>query len=631
MDLTKYLTKISILIAISLVGCNLNKTKKIIKEEIITVNINKSDSFKYIDLQVSDSFASVALALAQDFENEEINANAHLRKINTLIQLQNFDEALLLISKCEKLCAESKFTKQLILCKYSKGIIKLQQYETEIAIKIFTELLPKLIQNNLKEKAIDATSNMGWAYYYNRQYKDAIKYLDDAFILAHKFNLEEEYGDIYQRKAIVYAESENLDSAEVYFTKSKQLYKESNNIIGLAYHVNNIAGMYQLANNYNKALTNFLEAESLYFNAGMQNEIGGLYSNIGLTYRHLKNYKMALSYLNKAQEAQLLDKNKDLEAGIYKNMALVYSDTKDFEKSTFYYKEHINAYSEFIDKNHLENLQELNAKYENDKKKAQITQLNNEKLISERKYTVLLSIVAVVGIFSLALLAIYWVKKRKDKAINELKIQQQIDANIRLAEENERQRIGKDLHDNMGAYASAIISGVDNLINENKDFSKQTLKGIKYNAESVLLNLRETISVLNNKEIDMVVVFDQFKSYAIKMIENYENIDLEFNEHILTNKRLSSIHALHLQALLKEIFHNALKHSQCKTIKFGLNETQELFIFNIEDDGIGFNMNNISHGEGLKNMQWRKEKLDANIEINSMPEQGTQINIEIKK
>lgn len=631
MDLKINYFPIKFFILSVLIGCNINANKKMLQKDVITFNLSKSDSFKKINLQASDSFANIALALTKDFENEEINAEAHLRKINTLIQLQNFDEALILVSNCEELCIENKFKKQLLLCKYNKAIIKLQQYDTETAIKLFTEILPELINNDLKLKAIDATSNIGWSYYYNKQYQNAIKYLDEAFILATKFKLEEEYGDIYQKKAIVYVESENLDSAEVYFSKSKKLYEKSNDITGLAYHVNNVAGMYQLAFRYEQALQNYLEAERLYLRAGMQNAVGGIYSNIGLTYKHLKNFKMALSYLDKAQKYQLLYKDKDLEAGIYKNMALVYVDMKDFEKSTYYYKEHINAYSEFIDKNHLENLQELNAKYEDNKKKNQISFLNIEKLKSEKQYTLLLSLFLIIMIFCGALLAIYSLQKRKNKAIDKLKSKQILEESIRKAEENERQRIGKDLHDNMGAFASAIISGVDNLQYENTNYSKQTLDGIKYNAECVLLNLRETISVLNNKDTDMVVVFDQFKSYALKMIENYENIDLEFNELILTNKRLTSINTLHLQALLKEIFHNALKHSKCKIIKFSLNETPDLFIFNIEDNGIGFNMNNISNGQGLKNIQWRKDKLDANIEIISIPDQGTKINIEIKK
>ncbi|HQS56403.1 MAG TPA: histidine kinase dimerization/phosphoacceptor domain-containing protein, partial [Sediminibacterium sp.] len=91
--------------------------------------------------------------------------------------------------------------------------------------------------------------------------------------------------------------------------------------------------------------------------------------------------------------------------------------------------------------------------------------------------------------------------------------------------EKERQRISRDLHDNMGAYTSALMANVDKLKSVQGEHTE--LNKIQSNAEQILNSLRETIWVLNNKETNVSDFSDGFKTYCFNVLKNFEEISFE--------------------------------------------------------------------------------------------------------
>jgi signal transduction histidine kinase len=208
----------------------------------------------------------------------------------------------------------------------------------------------------------------------------------------------------------------------------------------------------------------------------------------------------------------------------------------------------------------------------------------------------------------------------KQKYLTKIKQQQQL--------EDERQRISRDLHDNMGAYTSALIANVQQLkgtIGENEHTQK-----MQTNAESILNSLRETIWVLNNKEVSLQEFNDGFKNYCFKVLKNFEHIRFDAAENILNNPVLTASTAIHLNKIMQEAIQNIIKHANASQINYTIADKNGIEI-RVEDNGVGFNINHSKTGNGMGNMQWRAKEAGLIIDVISTPNKGTMVTINTLK
>ncbi len=204
----------------------------------------------------------------------------------------------------------------------------------------------------------------------------------------------------------------------------------------------------------------------------------------------------------------------------------------------------------------------------------------------------------------------------KRKYLTKLKQQKEL--------ETERQRISRDLHDNMGAYTSALIANVQQL--KNKTGDNTDLQKMQTNAEQILNSLRETIWVLNNKEITLQEFSDGFKNYCFKLLKNFEHISFDAEENITENYMLPASKSIHLNKIMQEVIQNIIKHANATVIKYEFNTQNGLHI-QITDNGSGFNNSTESKGYGLDNMKWRAKEAGVEIDIQSQSNKGCSITI----
>lgn len=210
----------------------------------------------------------------------------------------------------------------------------------------------------------------------------------------------------------------------------------------------------------------------------------------------------------------------------------------------------------------------------------------------------------------------YFNRRKQDQLLQKLQLQQEL--------ETERQRISRDLHDNMGAYTSALIANVQQL--KNKTGNTEDVQKMQGNAEQILASLRETIWVLNNKEISVEEFNDGFKNYCFKILKNFDHISFEGTEAIENNNLLTASTAIHLNKIMQEAIQNIIKHSTATQIKYSIVSKQQLTIC-IEDNGKGFDEMITKNGNGLENMRWRAAEAGFRLQIDSRTYQGTAITL----
>lgn len=226
-------------------------------------------------------------------------------------------------------------------------------------------------------------------------------------------------------------------------------------------------------------------------------------------------------------------------------------------------------------------------------------------------------IAAAVLLLSFIVLMIMEYNKRSyKKQLNLLRIEKEL--------QSERVRIGRDLHDNIGAYTSALIAGL-NHINSTDAAQAGQIADLKDYGVNIMGFLRETIWMLNTETLTITAFADRLKNYALRIGKNYPGTDLQITEEIINDKTLQPTIMLNLFRILQEALQNAYKHAEAGKISINISSNEAL-CFSVVDNGKGFSGEARSDGYGLKNMQQRAEDCGFILHIISA-EKGTTVSL----
>jgi signal transduction histidine kinase len=217
-------------------------------------------------------------------------------------------------------------------------------------------------------------------------------------------------------------------------------------------------------------------------------------------------------------------------------------------------------------------------------------------------------VVFLVFVIIVVFIANFRARQKQKAAENKLKTERAIS--------NERERISRDLHDSIGARLTKIISDLDimELQTEikNKPISLEELSKTREYTQDTINNLRETIWTLDSKIVRLQDVFHQSKKY----IDRYLPERIAFNIHMdddLFQKQINPEVAVNIFRIIQEMTQNMLKYS--KANQFSVNFTFDKNIkLTVADNGVGFDFQTVSKGEGLKNIQRRVDEIHGELE-----------------
>ena len=219
----------------------------------------------------------------------------------------------------------------------------------------------------------------------------------------------------------------------------------------------------------------------------------------------------------------------------------------------------------------------------------------------------------VIGI----LIIRYFAQRKIKKRLQELRIQQKI--------QQEKERISRDLHDNIGAQITYLISSIDQEsynVKQNQDiFEKLSDK-----ARLMMTHLRQTIWVINKDAITLAEFVQKINDYSSNLlgIAGIEyNITLKGNE----NEAISPTLVSHIFRIVQEAQNNIIKHAKASMVVIDISiENRNLHIV-ISDNGIGIgNIQSYDDHFGLKNMKDRTMEINGQFKIMGN-EQGTAISL----
>lgn len=229
-------------------------------------------------------------------------------------------------------------------------------------------------------------------------------------------------------------------------------------------------------------------------------------------------------------------------------------------------------------------------------------------------------------ILLLSLLAYIINEKNKRKYDKKL---QQIEQARSL--EVERERISKDLHDSLGAYANAVLYNTELLEKEKAEVKREELiSDLKFASKDIITSLRETVWALKKEKYTAEDCLVRVRNFIQPFARYYSHINFRVEGDAPAGMELHYTKALNLVRIIQESISNSIKHASPDNIILSSNFIANKWQLTIADDGKGFDyhaMKEQERGNGLDNIEHRAAESGFSLSIQAEEKKGTAITI----
>jgi len=198
-------------------------------------------------------------------------------------------------------------------------------------------------------------------------------------------------------------------------------------------------------------------------------------------------------------------------------------------------------------------------------------------------------------------------------------------------QENERRYVARELHDEASQALTSLLVGMS-LLGRQVDEPESVLKGIaglKHTVEAVMENLHRLAMDLRPASLDHLGLEAALRQY-IQSISKDHNLIIQL-ENVGLPERLPAGIETALYRIIQEALTNSVRHAHATRVDILLENLENKLVVVIEDDGVGFDPNEIQRGGrlGVFGMQERAEMLEGKLWIESSPGKGTTIQVEV--
>jgi signal transduction histidine kinase len=199
----------------------------------------------------------------------------------------------------------------------------------------------------------------------------------------------------------------------------------------------------------------------------------------------------------------------------------------------------------------------------------------------------------------------------------------------------ERQRLSRDLHDDIGSTLSSI-NIISKMVLRNETLEqdeklKSSIKKISERSQRLLDSMSDIVWCINPANDSLEEILSRMRLYATTILEA-KGIDYIINfpdENAGFKLSLDAKNNMYL--IFKEAVNNLSRYSGASKANLSLTFDEKIIHLKIEDNGKGFNEDEIKHRGGLDNMQYRAKEIKGVIKINSVIDIGSVVDLRIPR
>ena len=333
--------------------------------------------------------------------------------------------------------------------------------------------------------------------------------------------------------------------------------------------------------------------------------------------RMQEQYQVAINNIKNNISDKLLKKYPELAKWVYQEMAQNYVALKDYKVSNQYWDLYFKKTNELAAGNlNKYKLSELINNYLAKKQVIENDILQKRNLVNletskKYKYLIIILLLVLFAGISFVFFRIKWNNMKDKNLVNSILLEGQ---------ELERSKLSKELHDGVGSSLAALKTNLYLTEKTNENSHLLTL------VDDLYLKVRDI-----SHQIYPTFLITDGLVFALNDYIEFINKEKKINFTFFGDEpKIEQNKLLNIFRTLQELLNNALKHANASKIDIELLfKNREIFI-RVQDNGIGFDPNNVSSGLGLKNIINRIESINGHLERISEPGNGSTFLISIQ-
>lgn len=547
-----------------------------------------------------------------------------------------YDQAMVYYNEALELCKELGYDKGFAVVLNNMAIVHSDKGEYPKAIKMYQQALEYERKINNAQGIAEAYNNIGVVYYYQQDMDRVFEYFEKSVAISEKINDEAGQKRSYNNLGALYNHFEEYDKALDNYFKSLELAKKQNDQSQISQNLNNIAVAKYLQKKFDEAASYHEQSiaikKSMEDYAGMANG----YMNFGSLHRDQKNYKKAEEYYLKSIDIAKKYKSRYVLQEAYALLAKSFSNQGKHQEAYEYSLLHSAAKDSIISVEKTKAIEEMEAKYENEVKSRELAEKDKAIALSELKASNQQKwIYGLLGLAAtLFFLGLFIVQRnqRKAQAEKDAAVIEERDKGIKAvidAQESERSRISKDLHDGIGQQLSGLKMAWQKL---SEDVAKSN--------PTAQERLSDLTQILNESTVEVRNISHQMMPRTLQelglataledmLIKSLKFTDIEHSfETFRADRRFDKEVELGLYRVGQELVNNIIKHSGANMVNMQLFSNKKHLILVVEDNGRGISKKK-TDGHGMLNMKTRINAVNGDINLEPSPESGTLATIRV--
>ncbi|MEJ8842674.1 sensor histidine kinase [Lacibacter sp. H375] len=534
------------------------------------------------------------------------------------------EEGISLATKLNDSLALAELNHSLGVATYFKG-----DYEKAAAYYFFAQGIYE--RRSLWQKQAYIMNDLAKLYRKTRDLKRALSFYNTALELFTKLKDSSGIQMIMNESGVVYEYQGNYEEAIRHYNAALQIATKLKDEGGKGWCYNFLAGVYGLQSKFDQAEDYNLRALAIRQKLKDTFALTLSYADMGVMYGSWGKFERAVYYLEASTKLAERMQYRELLSNNYAELSRIANVTGEYKKALDYYTWYTQLKDSLFNAQKTRQIEELSTLYETNKKEQQIQVQQFTIKKQNTQIFLILGFVAFAAVISYLLYYRYRWKHQVKHQTEILKQQELAAQSILEAEEKERTRIAKDLHDGVGQMMSAArmnLSSFYNSVNiQDGDQSKSLANIIQLVDDSC-----KEVRAVSHSMMPSALLNKGLPNAVEELASKISNKELQVSFHSEGfNERLNTTTETILFRVIQECINNSIKHAEASTLDISLIHDNDGISVTIEDNGKGF-LNDLQQNEdgmGLSNIRSRIQFLKGTVDIDSSPGNGTLIAIHV--
>jgi two-component system, NarL family, sensor kinase len=546
------------------------------------------------------------------------------------------------------------------------GVIAFERGNYHAALESFNKGVEGCLSNRDYRGLANCYNNIGNIFHVQSKFIKALFYYRESLKINEKMSNDSKVANCLVNIGSIHKSLENYKHAEIYYAQALRINKKNNNKLGIAYcllNMGNLRGEIKDSENalryFNQAVRIGIEFNDLKLLSYAYNSIGSTYVNMNLihdaieyygkslgiklqlddksgaasTYNNIalckifdEEYPQAIKYARKALSIADEIGSIKIKRDVYQNMSRAYDSLGATADAYKYYKLFAETRDSVSSMDTRRRILDLELAYEEEKNEKEIKNLHDQyfrqallvEIEKEKKQTLMILLISVTVTLLIIMKLISLRNKFKQNEIlsSEALINKKRQLNAVVeAQDEERARFARDVHDGIGQLFSVLKLKLTNLKGNDE------IKYVKASENQEILNIiDEMYSEIRNISFNIMPQVISLNGLIagveelIKRINSAGKVLVALKVYNMS-ERLPYQIELALYRIIQELFSNIIKHSSASEINIQFTRSDKFLNIMIEDNAPGFNVEEMqfSDGHGIKNINSRIEMLNATM------------------